>query len=186
MIILRIPPLARGQDLRRDGPIFPPLLLHLLGHLLRNGLLLRVVVENPTPILSPHVRSLSIHCRRVVHFIQELDQLSVRQLFGVEEHQQGLGVACPTGADRAIGRIVGVASDVSDTCVDQTFTGKLLAVHVLDAPKAAGGNGAFLSIGGDLWARGVRRVESGGAGCERTEDTSKKVVRGHVGDEVRD
>lgn len=46
MVILSIPPLTRRQDLGDDFPL-PPLLVRLLGHLARDLLLLRVVVEDP-------------------------------------------------------------------------------------------------------------------------------------------
>lgn len=46
MIILRIPPLTRRQDLGNNISL-PPLLIRLPRYIPRNTLLLRIVIENP-------------------------------------------------------------------------------------------------------------------------------------------
>lgn len=92
MILLRIPPLARGQDLRRDGPAAPPLLLHLLRHLLGRLLLLLVVVEDGAAVLRPAVGALSVLGCRVVHLVEEFEQLAVSDLVWVEGYLEGFGV----------------------------------------------------------------------------------------------
>lgn len=51
VIILRIPPPARLQNLRRDLPILKPLLLRRLGNLDRLGFLFRGVVKDGAAVL---------------------------------------------------------------------------------------------------------------------------------------
>lgn len=92
MILLRIPPLACGQDLRRDGAAAPPLLLRLLCHLLGRLLLFFVVVEDGAAILRAGVAALPVLGRGVVHLVEELEQLAVGDLVGVEGHLEGFGV----------------------------------------------------------------------------------------------
>ena len=92
VIRLRIPPLARRQNLRRDGPALPPLLLRLLRNLPRLPLLLLAVVEDRGAVLRARVHALPVLRRRIVHLVEELQQRAVRQLRGVEGHLQGLGV----------------------------------------------------------------------------------------------
>lgn len=54
-----------------------------------------------------------------------------------------------------IGRVLGRSANVADACVEQALVGvwlvaaKGLAVDVLDAPEAAGGDGGLLGVGGD-------------------------------------
>ena len=55
-------------------------------------------------------------------------------------------MACAAGAHGAVGGVVGVAADVADSGIQETFLGKVLAKKVFNAPEAAGGYRAFLSI----------------------------------------
>lgn len=91
VIILRIPPLARGQDFS-DNLSFPPLLIRLLRYLPRNSLLLRIMIENSTPILRPGIRALTVRSCRVMHFIEEFKELAVCYLRGVEGNLEGFGI----------------------------------------------------------------------------------------------
>lgn len=54
-----------------------------------------------------------------------------------------------SAAHGAVGRVLQVAADVADLCVDEALVGKVLAVEVLGAPEAAGRDGAELRVGGD-------------------------------------
>lgn len=67
--------------------------------------------------------------------------------------------SCSTRAHGAVAGVVGVAADVADAGVQQALVAKVFAVHVLDAPEAAGGERALL--------RALRDIHSGGLfGCE--------------------
>ncbi len=92
MIVLRIPPLTRLQNLRRNLPLFPPLLLHLLRHLFRLGLLFGGVVEDGRSVLSTGVHALSVGRGGVVHLVEELEKGGVGELGGVEGHLEGFRV----------------------------------------------------------------------------------------------
>ncbi len=76
MILLRIPPLTRGQDLRDDLAL-PPLLIHQLGDLLRDGLLLGIVIEDAGAVLAAAVGALPVYRRGVVHAVEEFEELAV-------------------------------------------------------------------------------------------------------------
>lgn len=142
MILLRIPPLPRLQDLRAHGPLFPPLLLHLLRDFLRLLLLLRGVVEDGAAVLRTRVHALAVLGRGVVHLVEELEEGGVGELGGVECHLEGFGVcgfvcqlaaffnsarnrederegrtACASGADGSIAWILRVATNVPDSSV---------------------------------------------------------------------
>ena len=86
MIFLRVPPLARLQDLRRDRALFPPLLLHLLRHALRLGLLLRRMVEDGAAVLRPRVHALAVRRGGIVHLVEEFEEGAVGEGGGVEDH----------------------------------------------------------------------------------------------------
>ena len=92
VIILSVPPLPRFQNLRRDRCLLPPLLLHLLCHFLRFRLLFRRVIENGAAVLGPAVHALTIFGSGVVHFVEELEESGVGELFGVEGHLERFGV----------------------------------------------------------------------------------------------
>ena len=91
VIILRIPPLSSGQDLRNNLP-FPPLLIDLLRHLPRHTLLLSVVIENAASVLGARVWTLAVGSRRIVHFVEELEELAVGYLVGVKGYLKGFGI----------------------------------------------------------------------------------------------
>jgi hypothetical protein len=91
MVSLGIPPLSRRQDLRGNSPL-PPLLIHLLGDLLRNLLLLGVVVENSTAVLRAHVGALAVRGGGVVHLVEEFEERAVLDLGGVIDYLKRFGV----------------------------------------------------------------------------------------------
>lgn len=82
MIILRIPPLLRRQDLRHDLAA-PPLLVRLLGDLPRHLFLLGGVVEDAAAVLRPPVRALLVGCCGVVHPVEEGQEVGVGEEGGV-------------------------------------------------------------------------------------------------------
>lgn len=77
MISLGIPPLPRLQNLRRDRFPLPPLLLHLPRHLPRLPLLLGRVVEDGGPVLRARVGALPVLRRRVMHLVEECEEIRV-------------------------------------------------------------------------------------------------------------
>jgi hypothetical protein len=91
MVILRIPPLARRQDLGDDLPL-PPLLVRLLSHVARDLLLLRVVVENPGSVLCAYIWALLVGCRWVMHAVEEFKELSIRDFLGVIQDMQRFSI----------------------------------------------------------------------------------------------
>lgn len=93
MIILRIPPPARLQNLRRNGPLLlPPLLLGLAGHEFGLGFLLGGVVEDGAAVLGSGVHALAVRGGGVVHFVEEFEEGGVGEGGGVEGHLEGFGV----------------------------------------------------------------------------------------------
>ena len=71
-----------------------------------------------------------------------------------------------TSAARAHGAVagaLGVAANVTDAGVEQALAAKVFAVHVLDAPEAAGGEGALLRAVGDVHSGGLFGCEA--CGC---------------------
>lgn len=92
MIILRIPPRARLEYLRRDRPALPPLPLRPLGDLLRLRFLLGTVVEDGGAVLRAGVHALSVLGRRIVHLVEEFKEGGVLQFVRVEGYLKGFGV----------------------------------------------------------------------------------------------
>ena len=93
MILLCAPPLARGRDLGDDAAA-PPLLVGLGRDLAGDALLLLVVEVNGGAVLGPRVRALAVQRRGVVRAVEELEELAVGDLGGVEDDLRCLGVCC--------------------------------------------------------------------------------------------
>ena len=53
--------------------------------------------------------------------------------------------ASSSSADSAVAGVVGVATDVSNTGVQNSVLGEVVAVHVLDSPEASSCYGSLLS-----------------------------------------
>lgn len=92
MIILRIPPPARLQNLRRDLPVLKPLFLRRLRDLHRLGFLLGRVVEDGAAVLRAGVHTLAVLGRGVVHAVEELQEVGVGDAGGVEGYLEGFGI----------------------------------------------------------------------------------------------
>lgn len=91
MILLGGPPRPGGGDLGDDGAL-PPLLVGLLGDLAGDALLLVVVEVDGGAVLGPRVRALAVEGRGVVGAVEELEELAVGDLGGVEDDLGGFGV----------------------------------------------------------------------------------------------
>ena len=72
---------------------------------------------------------------------------------------------------------LGVAANVTDAGVQQSLAAKVFAVHVLDSPEAAGGQGAFLRAVGDVHSGGLFGCETKGGRSEWAGQFLKE--RGH-------
>jgi hypothetical protein len=75
------------------------------------------------------------------------------------------------GADGAVGGVGRVTTDVAHARVVEPFAAEVLAVHVLDAPEAAGGDGGALGAFGDGCGRGH--------GCGLGEGAEQTGEEGH-------
>ncbi len=91
MIRFRIPPLARRQNFRNNLPL-PPFLISQLSDLPRHTLLLLVVIKNPAAVLRAGIWALAVRGRRIVHLVEELEELAVSYLRGVVGNLQGFGI----------------------------------------------------------------------------------------------
>lgn len=89
---------------------------------------------------------------------------------------KGKRTSCAPTAHGAIARAVRIAADVSYARIQQALAPKGLAVHVLDAPEAACGDGRALGTGGRI---------HGGGGCgvhgEWAEEAGEK-GHGEIGE----
>ena len=77
-------------------------------------------------------------------------------------------------ANGPVTRTIRVATDIPHLRIQQPLALKRLAEQVLDAPEAAGGDGAFLRVGGEVGGGAAFGVEgeAGGGGGEGAEETS--------------
>lgn len=91
VVCLCVPPLASRKNFSNDL-VLPPFLANLLGDILGYRSLLLVVCEDSRSVLRTSIRSLSVGCGRVVHSVEELDKLSVRDLLRIIDDLQCLGV----------------------------------------------------------------------------------------------
>jgi hypothetical protein len=91
VVLLGVPPLTGGQDLGDDAAA-PPLLVGRVSYLARDARLLVAVREDTRPVLRAHVGPLRVARRRVVHPVEELEQLLVRDALGVVDEPRRLGV----------------------------------------------------------------------------------------------
>lgn len=180
MVVLCVPPLACWQDLRHDLAVLPPLLLHASRDVACCRFLLGVVVKYSTAVLRAGVWTLSVCGCGIVHAVEVLEELAVGELLGVEMDLESLGVTGTSGAYSAIARTIRVATDVAYASVEETFVAVFVAVHVLDAPEAAGGNGELLSAFGQAGLKGGTAgwIEVGGACAERPEKSGEESSHG--------
>ena len=85
MISLGIVPLARRQNLCYDLSLVP-LPIRLLSDIFRSLLLLLVMEEDCASVLTARVWTLSVRSRRIVHLVEELKELSIRNLVRIEHY----------------------------------------------------------------------------------------------------
>lgn len=71
VVVLCVPPFASRQDFRYDLSI-PPLLVHQLGYLLGDLLLLGVVEVDAGSVLAASIGTLSVEGGGIMHAVEEL------------------------------------------------------------------------------------------------------------------
>lgn len=91
VILLSGPPLAGGRDLGDDASL-PPLGIGFCRDVARNLLLLGVVEVDGGAVLGASVGALGVEGRGVVHGVEELEELCVRDLGGVKDDLSSLSV----------------------------------------------------------------------------------------------
>lgn len=96
MIGFCVPPFTRRKDLSHNLAASPPFLTDLLSNILGYRSLLLVICEDSGSILRAGVRALTVGCSRVMHFVEELDELPVCDLLRVVNDLQSLGI-CGAG-----------------------------------------------------------------------------------------
>jgi hypothetical protein len=87
---------------------------------------------------------------------------------GKHQHESLLLTTSGSRAHSAVAWRLGVATNVADARVQQALVAKVFAVHVLDAPEAAGGERALLRAFGDVHFGSLFGRETQGGGCERS------------------
>lgn len=95
VVVFSIPPFSCGQDLRHD-PVLPPLLIDLGSDLLGDLGLFIAVCEDARSVLRSAIRPLAVDCGRVVHAVEELEDLLVGNLGGVVDNLCRLSVCAHT------------------------------------------------------------------------------------------
>jgi hypothetical protein len=111
---------------------------------------------------------LAICSCRIMHLVKILDKLSVGDFRWVVGYLKSLGIyimlaylhciadvvgehtAGATRAHTSVAGILRIATNISDPRVIETFSAKVLAVHVLYTPKASGSNGSYASSFGHV------------------------------------
>src|SRR6476660_9196205 len=97
--------------------------------------------EDRRAVLCAPVRALAVELGGIVVLPENLQQVGVGDLGGIEVDLDGFCVASPIGADLLIGRIVGMATDV--THAGRSYTRKLPKCG-FNSPKTACGECCFL------------------------------------------
>src|SRR3954451_1560148 len=178
VVVLGVVELAKGRDLGRDLAVAG--LAQALGERglrrLRGRALGLGAVEDGRAVLGAHVVALAHALGRVVVLPEELEDLLVGDLLGVEDDQHGLRVAGLAAAGLFVGRVGRVAARVADRGRVDALG---LPEHALRAPEAAHADDGGLQV---LRERRLdRRAEDGvrRGGGNRVRAAGKGVLRLH-------
>src|SRR5882672_2752078 len=125
---------ACRRDFRCDGPLELSARLQRRARFLGNRFLLRRMSENRRAVLRAEVRSLAVHLRRVVRFPENIEQLFVTHLCGIERHLHYFRVSGFVGAYIFVSRVRRLSAAIPHSRVNHS--GNLLERR-LDAPEAA-------------------------------------------------
>src|SRR3981081_2706336 len=104
----------------------------------RDPLLLVADVEDGRPVAEPDVVSLTVLRRRIMDLVEELQQLPVADLLGIEHDLDGLGVSSVV----AVRGVSHVTARVAHPGGDHTL---VLADQILHTPKTATGQYGLLA-----------------------------------------
>lgn len=96
----------------------------------------------------------------------------------IKSEEEDQHTSRPARAHSPVPGVRGIATDIPHLRIQQAFVLKVLAEEVLDAPEAAGGDGAFLGVVGDLGGGFGGEGEAGGGG-EGAEEALQE--GGHLG-----
>src|SRR2546430_2835763 len=113
MIFFRAPEFRRRFNLSHDWAIEFAACRELLLERFRRGFLLRRMVKNDRAILRSNVRTLAIQGHRIVARPENIEELIVIDLGGVELHLDDLGVPGLIAANIFVSRIVLFAAGVT-------------------------------------------------------------------------
>ncbi len=95
MIVFGLIPLPGRNNLGADlaiPPMVAPLLLRTCCDIFRYLLLLFVVEEYRATVLRTLIRPLHVRRRRVMHSVEEFNQLSIADLIRIVDDLQGFGI----------------------------------------------------------------------------------------------
>ena len=144
VIFFRPPEPGCRYDLRDDGLFVFTRSIQLFLRIFRLFLLFPIVVKDGRAILGPHVGTLAVQRRRIVHPEKDLQQVAVADHRRVERHLHDLGMAGPTGADRLVRRVGHGAPGVAR---NDTLDALQAPEDRVEAPKAAAGESRDFTIG---------------------------------------
>lgn len=92
VVCFRIPPLPRWKDFGDNLASFPPLFADFLSDVSRYLFLLFIVIKYATSVLRSPVWALLVFGCWVVHLVEELEQLTVGDLLGIEDYLKCFGI----------------------------------------------------------------------------------------------
>ena len=141
MLGLRFPERPRGRHLGHDLPRPETGGLDVGDRLLRDASLLVVQIEDRRAIARSDVVALPVERRRVVDLEEELEQIPVRGLLGIEADLDRLRVHVVV----AVGRVGNLSPRVSDPRGENA---RSLPEEILHPPEAPSGENCLLDCSG--------------------------------------
>lgn len=91
VVLLSIPPLTSRDDLSRHR-LLVPLFANFIRNFLGNLLLLLAMREDHATVLGADIPALAIRRRRIVHTIEELEELAIAHDGGIKGNLESFGV----------------------------------------------------------------------------------------------
>jgi hypothetical protein len=141
MIFLRAPEGRRRLDLRHDRALEPAALLDFFLCSLGCDFLRWRMIKNDGAILRPHIRPLSVQCRRIVIRPENVEQLIVIDLCRIELDLHDFGVTGLVGANIFIAWVPRRPAGITDRRGGNAFE---FAKSFFDSPKTSRAERCFL------------------------------------------
>lgn len=116
VIFFRAPKLRRRLDLRHDRPRKPAALVDLVLGCFRHGFLFGRMIENHGAILRADIGALAIQCRWIVFRPENIEQIFVTDLRGIEFHLDDFGVTGFVAANVLVSRIILFSAGIANGC----------------------------------------------------------------------